>query len=421
MSMDRRLYWIWLQRHLPLGSMATNRLSDHFSDIEAVFAAKPAALREVELRPQEYLELQDKDLTEAKGILKAMQDIGGWVLTPEDVCYPEALREIDGFPAVLYGEGTMPQLNRMPSVAVVGTRYATEEGKDNAYMLAGGLAAAGMVVVSGGARGIDAAAHAGALDAQGVTVLVKAAPPEVEYPQGTAALRRHILEAGGAIVTEYAPGKPFFCDYHVRNRLMVGMTLGTCVVEAPQRSGALISANLARAQGEGSVCRAVLHPQHEKCRLAGAYPQGRCPGDACGGAFGGICRSLCGHAGHRCRRKGGKGAFAPDGAAPAKGHEGRCAAPSAAEKQNGGERTEGGGRHADCRSSRHRFTAGAAAFRRHPTRAVPRRSFGKKGGIADFRNAGAFDRAGAVWLCQEHGGSTILQNMKGDEASCPSS
>ena len=86
MSMDRRLYWIWLQRHLPLGSMATNRLLDHFSDIEAVFAAKPAALREVELRPQEYLELQDKDLTEAKGILKAMQDIGGWVLTPEDVC-----------------------------------------------------------------------------------------------------------------------------------------------------------------------------------------------------------------------------------------------------------------------------------------------------------------------------------------------
>lgn len=250
MSVDRRLYWIWLQRHLPLGSMATNRLLDHFSDIEAVFAATPAALREVELRPQEYLELQDKDLTEAKEILKAMQDIGGWVLTPEDVCYPEALREIDGFPAVLYGEGTMPQLNRLPSVAVVGTRYATEEGKDNAYMLAGGLAAAGMVVVSGGARGIDAAAHAGALDAQGVTVLVKAAPPEVEYPQETAALRRHILEAGGAIVTEYAPGKPFFCDYHVRNRLMVGMTLGTCVVEAPQRSGALISANLARAQGK---------------------------------------------------------------------------------------------------------------------------------------------------------------------------
>lgn len=244
MSTDRRLYWIWLQRHLPLGSMATNRLMDHFSDIEAVFAATPAALREVELRPQEHLGLQDKDLTEAKGILKAMQDIGGWVLTPEDVCYPEALREIDGFPAVLYGEGTMPQLNRLPAVAVVGTRHATEEGKDNAYMLAGGLAAAGMVIVSGGARGIDAAAHAGALDAQGVTVLVKAAPPEVEYPQETTALRRHILEAGGAIVTEYAPGKPFFCDYHVRNRLMVGMTLGTCVVEAPQRSGALISATL---------------------------------------------------------------------------------------------------------------------------------------------------------------------------------
>ena len=63
MSTDRRLYWIWLQRHLPLGSMATNRLMDHFPDIEAVFAATPAALREVELRPQEHLGLQDKDLT----------------------------------------------------------------------------------------------------------------------------------------------------------------------------------------------------------------------------------------------------------------------------------------------------------------------------------------------------------------------
>ena len=247
--MDRRIYWIWLQRCLSLGSLAMNRLFDCFGSLEAIYAAGEKQLQTVQLRPQEYRKLTDKSLEEADRILKDMLHRGGWVLTPEDACFPDLLRQIDGFPAVLYGEGTFPNINRMPAMAVVGTRHPTDAGAQNAYCFAGGLAAAGMVIVSGGALGIDAAAHTGALDVGGNTVLVKAAPPEVEYPQANAALRKRILQNGGAIVTEYPPNTPFYCDYHVRNRLLSGMSVGTCVAEAPARSGALITANLAREQG----------------------------------------------------------------------------------------------------------------------------------------------------------------------------
>ncbi len=247
--MDRRLYWIWLQRRLPLGSIAINRLFEHFEDVEDIFRADECTLSKLELRLSERRSLLDKSLEEAKRILGDMLKIGGWVLTPEDTRYPDLLRQIIGFPAVLYGLGNFPDLNTVPAVALVGQRRATDEGAQSTRCLSAGLAAAGMVVVSGGAKGIDAAAHEGALAAGGKTVLIKAAPPNVSYPIENEDLRRRILQQGGAIVTEYPPGCKFYCDYHIRNRLISGMSLGTCVTEAPVRSGSLITANLARDQG----------------------------------------------------------------------------------------------------------------------------------------------------------------------------
>ncbi len=247
--MDRRVYWIWLQRRLPLGSIAINRLFEHFENIEEIYEADELAFSPVDLRRPTRQALLDKSLEEAEQILTAMLKLGGWVLTPEDARYPDLLRQIVGFPAVLYGQGNFPDLNIIPAIAVVGQRRATENGVNNTKALAAGLAAAGMVVVSGGAKGIDAAAHEGALLAGGKTVLVKAAPPDVSYPPENEPLRRRILQQGGAIVTEYPPGCKFYCDYHVRNRLMSGMALGVCVTEAPFRSGSLITANLAREQG----------------------------------------------------------------------------------------------------------------------------------------------------------------------------
>jgi len=246
---DRRLYWIWLQQSLPLGSVAINRLFELFEDIEAVYAADEKQLKALPLRAEDIRRLTAKSLHCARRILKDMEKLGGAVMTPDDARYPDALRHIAGFPAVLYVQGDFPDVNHLPTVGVVSTRRITEEGEKLTFCLSAGLAAAGTVVVSGGAKGGDAAAHNGAMYANGKTVLVKGASPETEYPLVNKQLRQDILNGRGAIVTEFEPGFQGYCDYHVRNRLISGMSVGVCVTEAPKSSGAMITANLAREQG----------------------------------------------------------------------------------------------------------------------------------------------------------------------------
>ncbi len=250
MNLDRRLYWIWLQRCLPLGSTVINLLFDHFEDITDIYAADKKQLERLGLRPKVVQALTDKSLRGATRIVEDMRRVGGWVLTPDDARYPDSLRHMAGFPAVLYVQGVLPDFNTLPAVAVVSTRGISDNGAKLTFCLCAGLAAAGAIVVSGGAKGGDAAAHEGALYAGGKTVLVKAVSPEVEYPPENTALRREILKSGGAIVTEYPPFTKEKCDYHVRNRLIAGMSVGTCITEAPARSGTLITANFAREQGK---------------------------------------------------------------------------------------------------------------------------------------------------------------------------
>lgn len=249
MTTDRRTYWIWLQRRLPLGSPAINRLFEHFEDVEDVYAADKKQLLESGISRKDAQALSDKSLTEANRILRDMRELDGWVMTPDDARYPDNLRHIAGFPAVLYVQGVFPDLNAFPSLGVVSTREISVDGAKTTFCLSAGLAAAGVIIVSGGAKGGDAAAHDGALYAKGKTVLVKAAAPEVEYPRETTSLRADILKNGGAIVTEYPPACLDKCDYHVRNRLISGMSVGVCVTEAPARSGTHITANFAREQG----------------------------------------------------------------------------------------------------------------------------------------------------------------------------
>ena len=249
MEKDRRLYWIWLQRRLPLGSTVINRLFEYFEDIEGIYAADKKQLESLELRRKDITALTDKSLREAAGILERLRTVNAWVLTPDDARYPDTLRNIAGFPAALYVQGVFPDLNTLPAVAVVSTRKISDDGAKTTFCLSAGLAAAGMIVVSGGARGGDAAAHEGAVYANGKTVLVKAAAPEVEYPPENKRLRREIIAGRGAVVTEYPPGSEEKCDYHVRNRLIAGMCLGALVTEAPMRSGTNITLNLAREQG----------------------------------------------------------------------------------------------------------------------------------------------------------------------------
>ncbi len=167
-----------------------------------------------------------------------------WRLGPGDSHWPPLWREMHDPPASIRGAGRLEALTG-PALAVVGTRRATLRGMAVSRGLGAALARCGWVVVSGLARGIDAAAHEGALEAGGLSVAVMATGLDRTYPPGHADLRRR-LEEGGCVVTEQADGvDPMPFTFPRRNRLVAGMVSGVIVVEAPRRSGALITAMLA--------------------------------------------------------------------------------------------------------------------------------------------------------------------------------
>lgn len=171
-----------------------------------------------------------------------------WLTDPD---YPALLREIHDPPARLYVSGQLPS---EPMIAIVGSRHATPYGRRAAHRLARDISDAGVVVVSGLARGIDAAAHRGALEGRSPTVAVMATGLDRIYPPEHAELAREIA-ASGAVVTEAENGTlPLPGRFPVRNRIISGLSLGVVVVEAAQRSGALITARMAAEQGREVFC-----------------------------------------------------------------------------------------------------------------------------------------------------------------------
>lgn len=166
-----------------------------------------------------------------------------------DAEYPQALREIHDPPLVLYCAGDLSAFDA-PGVAMVGTRTPTVYGRETARRFAYGLAAAGYAVVSGMARGIDAAAHRGALDAHGRTIGVLGGAIDCFYPEENRELARETVKSGGLVVSEYPFGrKPDRQTFPMRNRIISGLSAGTLVVEAAVKSGSLITAEQATEQG----------------------------------------------------------------------------------------------------------------------------------------------------------------------------
>jgi DNA processing protein len=161
--------------------------------------------------------------------------------------YPPLLREVPGAPVLLYAAGR--SLEPAPMVSIVGTRKASRYGLEVATWLARGLAAAGLVVVSGMALGVDAAAHRGALDGGGATVAVLGCGLDVCYPLANAGLRAAILERGTLLSEHPAGVRPRAWHFPIRNRIIAGMSLGTVIVEARETGGALITARLASDLG----------------------------------------------------------------------------------------------------------------------------------------------------------------------------
>jgi len=173
------------------------------------------------------------------------------IVSLRDPDYPARLKEIHDPPVRLYVNGQLPS---QPMIAIVGSRRATPYGQRTAHRLARDLSDAGVVVVSGLARGVDAAAHRGALEGRTPTVAVMATGLDRIYPPEHAELAQAIA-AGGAVITEAENGTiPLPGRFPVRNRIISGLSLGVVVVEAAQRSGALITARMAAEQGREVFC-----------------------------------------------------------------------------------------------------------------------------------------------------------------------
>ena len=224
------------------------RLLDSHGRARAVLAAGPRDWASHGLDAQACNALRNPDpeaLARGERWLDAPgRQLIGW----QQLEYPPLLRRIPSPPAMLFVEGDAGLLWR-PSVAIVGSRAATSGGCANAAAFALALSQAGLCVVSGLAAGIDAAAHESTLDAGGLTVAVLGTGPDVPYPLRHRSLRDRVA-AHGAVISEHLPGTgPLRQHFPSRNRILAGLSLGCVVVEAAERSGALISARLAAEVG----------------------------------------------------------------------------------------------------------------------------------------------------------------------------
>lgn len=243
--------WLRLELTDGVGLLTAHKLLARFHTPEAVFNASYAELVAL-VRPAQAEALLRPPPASLAALAEAtlawQQQPGNRLLTLDHPDYPETLRELDVQPLMLYLQGRAELLARR-SLAVVGARNASGQGVLNAGHMAQALSEAGLTIVSGLALGIDAAAHAGGLSGKGSTVAVIGTGPDRIYPRRNEQLARRIAEEG-CIVSEYVLGTPPLKDnFPRRNRIISGLARGVLVVEAAAKSGSLITARLAAAQG----------------------------------------------------------------------------------------------------------------------------------------------------------------------------
>jgi DNA processing protein len=260
-----RDYWLALTRVVGIGTTRFQRLIEHFGSAERAWHAEPAGLARAGL---------DGKSTEALLALRrrvnprdeeaALAAHGVRAITLQDDEYPTALRPIADPPPVLFVRGTLVTADEW-AVAIVGTRRATGYGRQVAEQLGRELAGAGVTVVSGLARGIDACAHRGALAAGGRTIAVLAHGLDIVYPPEHTRLASEVA-ASGALVSEFPLGtRPDAANFPRRNRILAGLARATVVVEAGHKSGALITARRALEQGRDvfAVPGSILSPSSQ--------------------------------------------------------------------------------------------------------------------------------------------------------------
>ena len=243
-------YWVWLASMPALTNRSKLLLLEHFASPEDIFYADEDAYLQIDgIQKSQAMLLADKSMERTERILTDCTRKALFVLTMDDATYPARLRNIYDPPILLYGKGSMPLFDDEATVAVVGTRNCTPYGISTAEQLGYEMAKSGAIVVSGLAKGIDAAAHRGALRAGGFTAAILGGGVDVVYPAENRRLYEDIA-ATGVLLSEYPPAAdPEPWHFPARNRIMSGLSLSAVVVEAPERSGALITANTALEQG----------------------------------------------------------------------------------------------------------------------------------------------------------------------------
>lgn len=244
-----QVHWIWYSGR-NISDRCKRMLLEYFRDAEEIYAASEEKLLQVpEMTEELCRELMDKDLTEAQRLENVSRRMHISLMTFADAKYPARLRSLHDAPVALYYQGVLPDWDHMPVIGIVGTRQATSYGCELAASMSSQIAACGGMVVSGGAKGIDTVALESALAAGGPVVAVLAGGLDRPYPASNIPLFRKIC-ATGCLLSEYPPGTASNgWHFPIRNRIIAGISNGLLVVEAPAKSGALISARHALEQG----------------------------------------------------------------------------------------------------------------------------------------------------------------------------
>jgi DNA processing protein len=243
------LEWLAISLTPGLGPTRSRKLVEHFGSPEAVFRA---SLTELEASGIQAVSAQSlatgKSGELARDEIAQAAAAGVTLLSMDDPCYPPRLKEIYDPPLILRVRGN-PEALTSPGIAMVGTRHPTPYGSGMAERLACDLAAQGLVIISGMARGVDTASHRGAISAKGKTVAVFGTGVDVIYPKENSRLSEQILALGGALISEFPLGT-FAApqNFPIRNRIISGMSVGVLVVEAAEYSGTRITARCALEQ-----------------------------------------------------------------------------------------------------------------------------------------------------------------------------
>jgi len=248
-SATHLLEWLAISLTQGLGPTRARKLVEHFGTAEAVLRASLTELESTGIQAVSAQSLATGKSAElARDEIARAAAAGVTVISLDDPAYPPRLKEIYDPPLVLYIRGN-PEVLTKPGIAMVGTRHPTPYGTGMAERLACDLAMQGLVIISGMARGVDTAAHRGAISAKGKTLAVFGTGVDVIYPKENSRLAEQILALGGAIISEFPLGTfPAPQNFPIRNRILSGMSFGVLVVEAAEYSGTRITARCALEQ-----------------------------------------------------------------------------------------------------------------------------------------------------------------------------